>query len=95
VIVHNLLLKLRDGSEDNVAKTRELLLGMKDKIPYIRELKVAADIRRAESSYDLALIAKFANMEDFQAYLPHPAHVEIGNRLKSVLAAAAAVCFEE
>jgi len=93
--VHNLLLKLQDRSSENIAKTRELLLSMQGKIENIRDLKVAVDIRRAESSYDIALIAKFDTIADFQAYLPHPVHVEIGNRLKNEFAAAAAVCYEE
>lgn len=95
MVVHNLLLKLRDGSSENIAKTRQLLLSMGGEIEIIRDLKVAVDVRRAESSYDIALIAKFDTMADFQAYLPHPVHVEIGNQLQSELAAAAAVCYEE
>lgn len=95
MIVHNLLLKLKDGSRENVDRAKELLLGMEGKIEYIRALKVGTDIRRAESSYDIALIAKFENMADFQAYLPHPVHVDVGNQLKNMLASAAAVCYEE
>ena len=95
MIVHNLLLKLHNSSSENIAKTRELLLSLKEKIEIIRDLKVVVDIRRAETSYDLALVAKFDTMADFQAYLPHPEHVEIANQLKSELASAAAVCYEE
>jgi len=95
MIVHNLLLKLKDNTNENIAQTRELLLSMQGKIEIIRDLKVSADIRRVESSYDLALIAKFDTMADFQSYLPHPVHVEIGSKLSCELAAAAAVCYEE
>lgn len=95
MIVHNLLLKLNDRSSKNIEKVRELLLSMQDKIEVIRDLKVFLGVRRAESSYDIALIAKFDTMADFQAYLTHPEHVEIGNQLKSELAAAASVCYED
>ena len=95
MVIYTLLLKLQDNSSENVAKTRELLLGMQGKVESIRELRVEADIRRAESSYDIALIAKFDSMEGVQAYLPHPAHVAVGSQLKSELVAMASVCYEE
>lgn len=95
MIVHNLLIKLQDASGENIAKTRELLLSMQGKIEEIRELKVAVDIRRAESSYDLALMVKFNTMADVQSYLPHPYHLEVSNQIKSNIAAVASVCYEE
>jgi len=95
MITYNLLIKLLDGSKENVNRAQTVLLGMQEKIEYIRDLKVKVDIRRSETSYDIALIAKFDTMADFEAYLPHPAHVEVGNQLKSMLKAAAAVCYED
>jgi hypothetical protein len=74
---------------------RELLLSMKGKIEQIRHLTVEADLRRSESSYDIALIAKFDTMADFEAYLPHPEHMKIGEQLKGHIAAAASVCYED
>jgi hypothetical protein len=95
MITYNLLIKLQDGSKENVDKARTVLLGMQGKIEYIRDLKVKVDIRRAETSYDIALIAKFDSMADYEAYLPHPVHMEVGNQLKNMLKAAAAVCYED
>lgn len=95
MITYHLLLKLKDNSSENLARTRQLLLGMKEKIDFIRDLKVAVDVRRAGSSYDLALFAKFDSRADFDAYLPHPAHAEVGNQLKDQIAAMANVVGEE
>jgi len=95
MITYNLLIKLQDSSKENVAKAKTVLLDMKGKIEYIRDLEVKVDIRRAETSYDIALIAKFETMADYEAYLPHPVHMEVGNQLKNMLKAAAAVCYEE
>ncbi|HMM20442.1 MAG TPA: Dabb family protein [Selenomonadales bacterium] len=95
MINHNLLLKLQDRSSENVADTRDLLMSMREKIEVIRDLKVKEDIRHAESSWDIALIARFDTMADFQAYLPHPAHVAVAGQLKNRVAAMAAVCFED
>lgn len=95
MIVHNLMVKLKDGSDANIAATCELLMSLQGKIEGMRELKVAPDIRRAASSYDIMLVAKFATMEDFQAYLPHPVHVGVATKLKEGLAAMATVLCEE
>jgi len=95
MIVHNLLVKLQDRSSENIAKTRELLLSMQGKIEVVRDLKAEVDIRRAESSYDIALIAKFNTKADFDAYLPHPVHVEVATQLKMLIAAVANVVYEE
>jgi Zn-finger domain-containing protein len=95
MIVHNLLLKLKDRNNESCVKAKDLLLTLKGNVEMIRDLNVALDIRRADSSYDVALIAKFDTKADFQSYLVHPFHVEVGNQLKNTIAAAASVCFEE
>ena len=94
MIINNLLLKLKDRRPENIAKTRDVLLGMKGKIEFIRDLQVEVDIRHSEKSWDIALIGKFASMEDFKAYVAHPAHVEVSQYIAGVLETAAAVCYE-
>jgi hypothetical protein len=95
MIVHSLFLKLKDRSSENIGKTRQILLNMRGKIEQMRDLKVEPDILHGPSSYDLALFARFDTMADFNAYLPHPVHVEVGRQIQDSLAEAAAVCFEE
>ena len=94
MITNNLLLKLKERNSENMAKARDVLLSMKGKIEFLRDLKVELDIRHGESSYDIVLIAQFASMEDFDAYLVHPAHLEVGKYIAGVLESAAAVCYE-
>ena len=94
MITNNLLLKLKERNSETIAKTRDALLSMQGKIEFLRDLKVELDIRHGESSYDIALIAQFASMEDFDAYLVHPAHVEVAKHIASVLESAAAVCYK-
>jgi Stress responsive A/B Barrel Domain len=94
MITNTLLLKLKERNSETIAKTRDALLSMQGKIGILRDLKVELDIRHGESSYDIALIAQFASMEDFDAYLAHPAHVEVAKYIASVLESAAAVCYK-
>jgi hypothetical protein len=95
MIVHSLFLKLKDRSAENIARTKKVLLSMQGKIEQIRSLRVETDIHHGPSSYDLALFVKFDTMADFEAYLPHPVHVEVGKRIQEVLDTAAAVCYQE
>ncbi|WP_378954256.1 Dabb family protein [Pelosinus sp. sgz500959] len=67
MITNNLLLKLKDRNDENIAKTRDMLLSMQGKIEFLHDLKVEVDIRHGTSSYDVILITKFASMEDFEA----------------------------
>jgi hypothetical protein len=94
MITNNLLLKLKERNSENIAKTRDVLLSMQGKIEFLRDLKVELDIRHGESSYDIVLIAQFSSMDDFNAYLVHPVHVEVAKYIASVLESAAAVCYE-
>lgn len=94
MITNNLLLKLKNRDSENIAKARDVLLSMRGKIEFLRDLKVEVNIRHGESYYDLILIADYASMEDFDAYLVHPAHLEVAKYIGSVLETSASVCYE-
>ncbi|MDF2635380.1 MAG: Stress responsive alpha-beta barrel protein [Pelosinus sp.] len=94
MITNNLLLKLKDRNDENIAKTRDILLSMQGKIAFLHDLKVKVDIRHGTSSYDILLITEFASMEDFDAYLIHPLHIEVSKYIVGVLENGAAVCYE-
>ncbi len=94
MITNNLLLKLKNRDSESIAKARDVLLSMRGKIEFLRDLKVEVNIRRGESYYDLILIADYASIEDFDAYLVHPVHLEVGKYIGSVLETSASVCYE-
>jgi hypothetical protein len=94
MITNNLLIKLKKRDSENIAKTREVLLSMQGKIEPLRDLQVEVNIRPGVSSYDIILITKFASMEDLEAYLVHPVHVEVSKYIVGVLETGAAVCYE-
>jgi len=94
MITNNLLLKLKDRNEENIAAARDMLLSMQGEIEYLRDLQVEVNIRHGQSSYDLILITKFASMEDLDAYLIHPVHIEVSKYIAGVVETGAAVCYE-
>jgi hypothetical protein len=92
MITNILLLKLKD--RENIAAAKDKLLGMKGKIEFLRGLRVETDVRHGASSYDIALIVEYDSMEDLNAYLVHPIHVEVGKYIGGVIESQAAVCYE-
>lgn len=94
MITHIVLFKLKDSSPSNIEKARDVLMGLKGRIPELRHLEVGIDVLRSERSYDLALVAKFDSLEELQAYQKHPVHVEVAKYMTSVRESAVAVDYQ-
>lgn len=94
MITHIVLFKLKDRSLRSVEKARDVLLGLKGRIPQLRHLEVGTDVLHSERSYDIALVTKFDSLEDLEAYQKHPVHVEVAKYMTSVRESAVAVDYE-
>lgn len=94
MITNTQLLKLKDRSSENIAKTRNVLLSMQGKIEFLRDLKVEVNIRQGASSYDLLMTAQYESLNDLEAYIAHPVHVEVAKYIAGVLETSAVVCYE-
>ena len=84
MITHVVLFKLKDRSPQSIEKAKDILLGLKGKIPVLRYLEAGIDVLHSERSYDIALITKFDSIEDLQAYQMHPVHLEVAKYINSV-----------
>ena len=84
MITHVVLFKLKDRSSHSIEKAKDILLGLKDRIPVLRYIEVGIDVLRSERSYDIALITKFDSIEDLQTYQIHPVHLEVAKYINSV-----------
>lgn len=84
MIVHVIFFKLLDRSQENVLKTKDVLMNMTGKIPQLKYLEVGVDILHFDRSYDLVMISKFDSLEDLKTYQLHPLHVEVLNYLNTV-----------
>ncbi|MDF2986178.1 MAG: Dabb family protein [Eubacterium sp.] len=93
MIINNLLLRLKERDSEGILKARDTLLSMKGKIGVLVDLQAEVNIRAGGSAYDIILITKFSSMEDLDAYLVHPVHVEAAKYIGSVVDIQAAVCY--
>jgi hypothetical protein len=95
MITHIVFFRLSDPSTENIAATRDILLGMNGKIPEIRHLEVGVDIIRSDRSYDLAIVSRFESLADLKAYQVHPCHArDVVPYLKSVCSSILAVDYD-
>lgn len=94
MITHVVLFKLKERDEANIAAARDVLRGLEGKVPTLRQLEVGIDVLRSERSYDLALVARFDDLDGLQAYQVHPAHVPVLTYLRAACDAIVAVDYE-
>lgn len=94
MLTHIVLFKLKDNSNENIQKTKEVLLGLQGNIPFLRFIEVGTDILHSERSYDIGLYTKFDSLADMQAYQIHPVHVKVSEHMHAVREASVAIDYE-
>ncbi len=94
MITNHLLLRLKDSNSENISRALEVLRGMEGRIEYLRAIKVHTDILHSPSSYDILMVAQYDSIQDFNAYLTHPVHVEVATYIGTVVDQVASVCYE-
>lgn len=82
-----------DNPAAHAPKAREMLLGLKDRIPQIISIEVGLDVMHSARSYDMALIVTVASLADLEIYDRHPAHEEARAYIKAHRTATASVDF--
>ncbi|NDI34140.1 Dabb family protein [Chengkuizengella sediminis] len=94
MIKHIVFFKLKDGNQQNITKTKDVLLSMEGKIPVVRHLEVGVDVIRSDRSYDLSLIVEVDSLEDLDLYQVHPVHKEIITYIAQVKESVVVVDYE-
>lgn len=94
MIRHIVLFKIKDEYKAEIPQLVKNFYGMKGKIEGMLDLEAGQDVLHSERSYDLALIAVFADMASFQAYQTHPVHLPVKKRMHEVRSASVACDFE-
>lgn len=77
MIKHIVCFKLKNPSEENLKKTKEILLSMKDNVELLRGIEVGVDFLHSERSYDIILEVLLDSKEALDAYQEHPYHVDV------------------
>jgi hypothetical protein len=76
---HIVLITTKAGATDaDVAAAVGALGSLPAEIPLIRSYEVVREAGLSKRNADLAVVASFDSVEDYQAYLVHPAHAAVG-----------------
>lgn len=74
MFTHIVFFKLKEATEENIIKIRDILNSMEGKIEELKYLEVGVDELHTERSFDICLITKFNSKEDMDIYQLHPYH---------------------
>lgn len=77
MINHIVCFKLKDSTEENRLKAKEVLMGMKGNVPMIKDISVGTDFLHSARSYDVILQVKLENREILDEYQNDPYHVDV------------------
>lgn len=77
MIKHVVFFKLKNNDSDECMRAKEVLLSMKDHIPYIRDIKAGVDFLRSERSFDVILEVTLDDKKALDDYQDNPYHVNI------------------
>ena len=99
MINHVVLFKVKDFASDEekkqvLAQFKAQLLALKNVISELKYIEVGTHYLNPSPSFDLCLISHFDNADGLQKYQVHPAHLKVGEFVKQVTTARAAVDFE-
>lgn len=77
MINHIVCFKLKNLSEENQLKAKEVLMGMKGNVPMIKDISVGVDFLHSGRSYDVILQVKLESREMLDAYQNDSYHVNV------------------
>ena len=96
MIVHIVMFDFKEeNKKENIAKTKEMLEALVDKIDPLLSMEVGIDFNGSERAMDLSLISTFETKEDLSTYATHPAHLEVVAFIKEVTLASKVVDYEQ
>lgn len=77
MIKHIVCFKLKDNSEENVAKTAEILRSMEGKVDLIRDIEVGVDFLHSDRSYDIILQVVLDDEDTLEKYQNDEYHCSV------------------
>ncbi|AJH01973.1 Dabb family protein [Clostridium beijerinckii] len=76
MFTHIVLFKLKEPTTENLKFVEKTLLSMNGMIKELKQLEVGVDVIKGDRSYDVGIITRFDNKEDYLSYDVNEFHVE-------------------
>lgn len=95
MIKHIVCFKLKENSEENCLKAKEVLLSMQGNVPQLRGIEVGIDFLHSERSYDVILQVLLDDAKALEDYQNDPYHCSVVKpHMHSVREASVAIDYE-
>jgi len=95
MIVHIVMIKLKEDKKNEAATVQKRLLSLPPQIDVIRHYDVGLNMVESARNYDIALYAKFDSLETMAVYTRHLRHQEVLAYIGSITDKLAVVDYEE
>ncbi|OCA97502.1 Dabb family protein [Clostridium beijerinckii] len=76
MFTHIVLFKLKEPTTENLKFVEKTLLSMNGMIKELKQLEVGVDVIKSDRSYDVGIITRFDNKENYLSYDVNEFHVE-------------------
>ena len=77
MIKHIVCFKLKDRSEEQLQKTKNILLSMRENVSLVKDIQVGVDFLHSPRSYDIILEVVLENRDALDLYQNDKYHVEV------------------
>jgi len=94
MVRHIIMWRLKERTPESKETMRNVLLGMKGKIPGLRSIEVGSNINATEAAYDVVLVTAHDTPAALDAYQAHPEHIKVKAYTSQASVAKAVVDFE-
>ncbi len=99
MIKHILLFKIKDDVEgrskaESIAIAVEKIKGMQGKIPGLLKAEAGADFSGGSLAADMIMYSEFDSKESLANYSDHPAHLEVGAYMVTIMSECQYVDYE-
>jgi hypothetical protein len=99
MIRHIVLFKFKEFAEGadkaaNMAKAREVLLGLVGHVPSLLSMSAGPDVAGSAAEWDFALVADFNDLEALRQYTAHPEHQKVSAFMSKVRDSRASADYE-
>jgi len=90
-----IMFRLKESNDENRSLVKEKLLSMKGVVKQIKDIRVETNQITGSSSFDIVMIAKYNNMDDFNEYASDPFHLQVGKFALELCEQTASVIYEK
>jgi hypothetical protein len=94
MITNIILFKLKEKTGEKSALVKEKLLSLKGAVPQLKDIRLESNARTGPTAFDIVMIATYDSMKDFEDYIAHPTHVEVGKFVVNLCVETASACYE-